>query len=88
MPQRPVGEVDDGQAAGGRDPDVFAFGVVGVPLAEAPWVGRGGVEEVPDRLFGVLGEFAARTFAAGVERRTAYGGRLTGAVGRAARPCP
>ncbi|MFE9385819.1 hypothetical protein ACFYMO_21725 [Streptomyces sp. NPDC007025] len=34
--------------------DVFAFGVVLVPLREAPGIASGGVQDVPHHFFGVL----------------------------------
>jgi hypothetical protein len=77
--QGAVGEEDDGQLADGRNPDVLALRVRGVPLRVAPRGAGRRVQEVPGICSNSSGS-AASTFAACAERRTAYGrGPFTGA---------
>lgn len=83
--QGPVHPVGEGHLADGRVAHVLALEVLGVPLAKAPRVGRGGVQDVPRGVFDVLGQ-GVEDLPAEAEKRTAYGCPVTG-VFPAAPPC-
>lgn len=54
--QGPVHPVGEGQLADGRVAHVLVLEVLGVPLAKAPRVGRGGVQDVLHGVFDILGQ--------------------------------